>query len=311
MQAIDRALQAARESKRVEFKEKLDVFSAGEWCELIKDIAAMANSGGGIIVVGLKNDGSPSRADVRALLDYDSAKIVDKIASYTGRQFDEFDVVERLKGGCRVAVMTVGEVDIPMVFEKPGTYQIDDKKQATAFPRGSIVFRHGAKSEPARYEDLVAAFERVVNKRRRLWIKGIRQVVESEPGDTVQVVRGPAAGSEPALRGRIALDGDARAVPVRPTEADSTWPHRQKDVLQRVNAALSGEYKLTSHDIFSVKKQFDIDTKHPEFFYRPFIRSSPQYSDAFIDWLVKQFRRDPSFFRKARQFVEANVKSSK
>lgn len=40
--------EAARsESRRVDFKESLDVASPGEWVELIKDVVTMANSGGG------------------------------------------------------------------------------------------------------------------------------------------------------------------------------------------------------------------------------------------------------------------------
>jgi predicted HTH transcriptional regulator len=52
--------EAARESTRVEFKEQLDPADGGDWCEVIKDIVAIANSGGGSIVLGIKNDGTPS-----------------------------------------------------------------------------------------------------------------------------------------------------------------------------------------------------------------------------------------------------------
>jgi hypothetical protein len=232
---------------------------------------------------------------------YDPAKIVDKIASYTGRQFDQFDLTEVFKAGQTIAAVTVGAVDMPMVFQNPGTYQTADGKQKTAFGRGTLFFRHGAKSEPARYEDLVQAVNRVVESRRRLWFKGIRRVIEAEPGDTIQVVKPPATGTEPPLRGRIV--GDKDAVPVRPDEADSVWPHRQIDVVNKVNAALTGQYKITSYDVQAVRKQFAIDTKHPEFMYKPFVRSAPQYSDAFIEWLHEQYRKDPSFFKKAREFM--------
>jgi len=50
---IQKALTAKRESKHVEFKQGFDPGSAREWCELIKDLAAIGNSGGGIIVFGL------------------------------------------------------------------------------------------------------------------------------------------------------------------------------------------------------------------------------------------------------------------
>jgi hypothetical protein len=86
---------------------------------------------------------------------------------------------------------------------------------------------------------------------------------------------------------------------VHPAEADSLWPHRQIDVIKKANLELKDEAKISSHDILCVKKQHGVD-KISEFTYRPFAKSSPQYSDAFIGWLVDQFRRDPLFFEKAR-----------
>lgn len=42
-----KALTAKRESKHIEFKEGFNPSEARDWCEIIKDIVAMANSGGG------------------------------------------------------------------------------------------------------------------------------------------------------------------------------------------------------------------------------------------------------------------------
>lgn len=292
------ALQAKRESKRVEFKESVDVSSAGEMCELLKDVVAMANSGGGVILIGLKNDGTISKWDPAKLLALDPAKLIDKIASYTGREFDEFRIEGVEKTSRTVAAIVVGSADIPMVFESPGAYALADGKQKTAFGRGTLYFRHGAKSEPAKYSDLVQAIDRIVETRRRLWVRGIRQVVEAEPGDTIQVLRSPVTGSEPQLRGRIVADRDA--IPVRPTEADSKWPHRQTDVVRLVNEALNGQAKINSFDVQAIKSHHGVDKDHPEFAYRPFMRGSPQYSQEFVDWMVAQFKRDPNFFAKAR-----------
>jgi hypothetical protein len=46
-------MASKRESKHVDFKEKLDPKSDGERCELQKDLAAVANSGGGTISIAL------------------------------------------------------------------------------------------------------------------------------------------------------------------------------------------------------------------------------------------------------------------
>jgi len=81
---LEKAKLAKRESKYVDFKERFDVNSSKDWCEIIKDIVAMANSRGGCILIGVKNDGTSSEFDVTNILNLDPAQVTDKIAvSYT------------------------------------------------------------------------------------------------------------------------------------------------------------------------------------------------------------------------------------
>ena len=121
---VDKALKAKRESKRIDFKSSFDPESPGEWCELIKDIVAMANSGGGAIVIGLDNRGTPSKTDVKAVLDLDQATFVDKIRKYTGAEFGELEVHEAKKQDDTVAVIEISAVKVPMVFTEVGTYEV-------------------------------------------------------------------------------------------------------------------------------------------------------------------------------------------
>jgi len=46
------------EGPSLDFKAYFDPQSKGDWCELIKDILAMTNSGGGLIIVGVNDDGT-------------------------------------------------------------------------------------------------------------------------------------------------------------------------------------------------------------------------------------------------------------
>lgn len=50
------------ESQKVDFKASFDPQSKQDWCELIKDIIAMTNSGGGCLIIGVNDDGSHSGA---------------------------------------------------------------------------------------------------------------------------------------------------------------------------------------------------------------------------------------------------------
>ena len=56
------------ESASLDFKSSFDPESKQDWCELIKDIVAMSNSGGGSIVVGVDDDGNLSNSDIAPLL---------------------------------------------------------------------------------------------------------------------------------------------------------------------------------------------------------------------------------------------------
>ena len=50
---IEDALSSETEQDWIDFKRQFDITSQADWCEIVKDIVAMANSGGGFIVIGL------------------------------------------------------------------------------------------------------------------------------------------------------------------------------------------------------------------------------------------------------------------
>ncbi|PYS48261.1 MAG: hypothetical protein DMG13_25905 [Acidobacteria bacterium] len=64
------------ESASLDFKSCFDPESKQDWCELIKDLVAMSNSGGGTIIVGVDDDGNLSNADVAPLLAVDPTTAV-------------------------------------------------------------------------------------------------------------------------------------------------------------------------------------------------------------------------------------------
>ena len=142
---------AENESAALDFKASFDPTAPQYWCELIKDIVAMANSGGGLIVIGVNDDGSPANTDLRPVMALDPATIVDKIKRYTDQQFAGFSLLSGSRRGYAVALLSVSSVPVPIVFTAPGTYDIGGGKQKTAFSKGTVYFRHGPKkASPAR-----------------------------------------------------------------------------------------------------------------------------------------------------------------
>ena len=303
---IAKAVSAKRESKYVEFKEQFDVDSAEAWCEIIKDMVAIANSGGGVIVVGLTSGGHPSGATVKDLADIDPAVIVDRASKYTGRQFTGFELVDCTKDGQKLVAITVALAVTPFVFEKPGTYAVSDKKQKTAFSRGTVYFRHGAKSEPATNDDLRQTIERRLAEIRRDWLEGVRKVVRAPEGSAVQVLPREVVQSTSATAMPVTIVDDPAAPAYRLVDPDKTHPYRQTELVTEVNRRLPRGQTINSYDILAVRRTHGIDDNE-RYCHCPKY-ASPQYSDGFVDWMVENYHADGSFFSKARAEYYANYR---
>lgn len=168
------AASSKDESDALDFKRGFDPKKTSDWCELIKDMVAMTNSGGGQIVIGIDDDGARSGEDVSDFLKVDPADFTNKIHKYTAQQFSDFRVDKIDVGGGSIAVMSIGGVRFPIVFSAPGEYEITMGKSKSAFAKGTIYFRHGAKSEPGTSEDLRNALERELARVKDFWLAGIK-----------------------------------------------------------------------------------------------------------------------------------------
>ncbi len=293
---LEKARHAKRESKYVDFKGRFGVDSSGDWIELVKDIVAMANSGGGVVLIGVKNNGLPSGFDVTPVLNIDPAHFTDKIASFTGEQFSDFEIERMTRNGQEVAVLRIHGIAIPMVFLREGTYQITEWEQKRAFNKGTVYFRHGAKSEPGDSSDLRKVVEKELERIRKSWIGNIRKVIQAPAGYDARLDSEEAI--ESAVPGQVRVTYDPKSPQLRGINRDVTHPYRLKEVVQIVNKRLGETRKIVPYDVICVRKVHGIDAKRRYLYKRKF--GSPQYSDAFVDWLVKQHEGDPSFFEKAR-----------
>ncbi len=296
---IDKGLKAKRESKNVDFKRSFDSDSAGEWCELIKDIVAIANTGGGVILLGVENDGNPSGENVQAVLDLDHATVVDKIRKYTGNEFSEIEIHEAKKQEYTVAIIEVAGVKVPLVFQNVGTYEVSPGKQKTAFSRGTVYFRHGAKSEPGTTEDIRKVIDRQLESIRSEWLDGVRKVVNAPEGSTVSVFSGEVKESRSPDATPIRLVDDPNAPGYRLIDHDTTYPHRQTELIEVVNRMLPENIEINTYDILAVRRTHKIDDD-ARYCHTPKF-GSPQYSDAFAQWIVEQYKQNNNFFQEARE----------
>jgi EC042_2821-lke REase len=104
---------------------------------------------------------------------------------------------------------------------------------------------------------------------------------------------------------------DASAVSFVPSNAEEIWPHRQKDLIRAVNQQIGRGRRVNSHDIYCIRVVFDILKARPDFAYKSHTLASPQYSDTFIDWIVSEYRKDGTFFQRARVECRKKLESRK
>lgn len=284
----------AGEAASLDFKSSFDPDSKQDWCELIKDMIAMTNSGGGSIVVGLNDDGSPANSNIHSLLAVDPADVTNKIHSYTDQHFAAFEIVEGLCCDTSVAVVKVEASRIPIVFTAHGGYAVPGGQKA-AFVKGSVYFRHGAKSEPGTTDDLRLALERELERVKGFWLEGIQKVTAAPAGSTVQIIQQPLTltnsveaapirltsdksaqglSLDVALRDTpeataIRLTNDENAPTLSVVQADKLYPHRQKELVQRLSARL--EKAISGHDLQCVRRVHNVD-QNPMFPIRHNIR---------------------------------------
>jgi hypothetical protein len=296
---MEKIEETARESAKVDFKENIDFNLPKDRCEIIKDIVAMANSGGGYLLIGVKDDGTSSQIDVTSILNLDQAKIIDQIRSYTQQQFSEFKIYEAQRNGEKIAIVSIEGSSIPIVFTSPGTYDIGGGKQKTAFAVGTVYFRHGAKSEPGNSNDLRDSIERELLRIRQIWLSDIRRVVEAPVGSQVQIIAPSVTSSQQTSATPIRFTEDPNAPAYHNVDPNTTHPYRQKEMLVMLNNNMGHGRRLVNYDIQCIRQLYEIEKK-PQYYYKPKY-GTPQYSDYFVQWLLEMYRKNPNFFEEIRE----------
>lgn len=306
---LSAALAATCESEKLDFKRAFDPDSTAEWLELIKDIAVLANSGGGIVIIGADDDGNPVQGDLTSIIAVDPADVTNKIYKYTDRHFHNFEFRRCQKDGSDICMLLVGPIEVPLVFTRPGTYTAEPGKQKTAFSVGTVYFRHGAKSEPGNSDDLRAFIDRRLESIKRSWLDGIAKVVEAPPGTRIVVLPADIDESSDADATPIRVVDDPMAPAYRALPVDQTHPHRQKEVVQQVNGRLSERATVNSHHIFCIRRVYNIDQEIRVCYTQR--HAAPKFSDAFVDWIVTQFEKNDDIFEDAkRRFAQMRHKAT-
>jgi hypothetical protein len=185
-------------------ERSFDQSSQRDWCELIRDIAAIANTGGGnIFLRGSAETGAITRGDV-----------LRRLGAFSDATFDDIELRAANVPDAAGLVISIGRALFPIVFTKRGSYTDPNhsNSEIEVFAAGSIYFWHKDKSEPGGTGDLRDFFEHLVRRVRRRWLRGIRRVLTT-PIDAV--VQTTAA----RIRAKRFKDETSNLQPVRITTA--------------------------------------------------------------------------------------------
>lgn len=282
----------------MDFKSAFNPADSGDRLEIIKDIVAFANSGGGTILIGANDDGSPSGTDVSGALSIDPADLTNHIHKYTGIHFHAFEIAECQKTDQEVCAISIRGCRVPIVFTRVGTYEVTAGKQKTAFSVGTVYFRHGAKSEPGTSDDLRTVLERELEEIKHSWLDGIAKVVEAPAGSRFAILPPETQPAGPSGVLPLRLTDDPNAPAYYAVRIDTTHPFRQKEVVREVNARLAGRKSINAHNILCIRRVVSIQ-KDISFCYTQNY-ASPRYSQAFVDWIVRKYDEDADFFDKTK-----------
>jgi hypothetical protein len=242
---IPKAAAATRSSKYVAFR------NGDEPDELLRDVVALANAGGGAIIT----QDAPDLAWIQDELDFADLELA---------------TVDR---GSVLVVGPAGEA--PLTVE------------------GGPYFRHGAKSVPATRDDLRRFMDRRVTQVKRKLLGDIKRVITAPEGsEVVAIERSEDDAGERVIR----ITTDEHAPVYRAVDFDVTHPYRQKELIAEVNRRLPDHRAINAYEFQAIKRTKDID---PDFVHRPRFGTN-QYSEAFVEWLVEQIRRDGEFVASAR-----------
>ena len=293
------AERADCESSTIDFKSLFDPNYKGDWPELIKDIVAVANSGGGAILFGLEDDGTPTNLDCTEILRCDPADITNKIYSYTRRHFADFRLSLVTRGSLQFGCLLIQSSRMPLVFESAGTYLSRQGKEKRAFAEGTVYFRHGAKSEPATSDDLASFLERQIAIVREGWLGRLRQVVEAPEGSAISIVPSEGVRLDEESGVTIRLTNDPSAPEYKLADPNLTHPYRQKEVLEKLKEAREElKSSVTSHHLQCIRRVHKVDANAVFCYHANY--TSPTYSQMFVDWILERYDEDFDFFANCK-----------
>ena len=206
------------ELSAVDFKEGFDA-STRAWGDLLKDILAMANSGGGIIIFGVTDDGHHSGLNSPILSILDPARVSDKVRRYSPAARIETSIHELRYRRKLFGFLRIRQSETFVVFDSNYSYKPDGSKtQRQIFGPGIVYVRRPGGNTEATQVQLYDMIERISQRRVQQFLARIDTVARL-PSDMQLIARNPSSPESGFL-----LQGDGTGFPVRITDQPDALP---------------------------------------------------------------------------------------
>lgn len=264
-----------REDRTNDLKLTIDPKDRRAELELIKDVVALANSGGGTLEIG-SSETNISGVDETLVRELDSARIMSKVDRYIDPQKISIGhSVTQLQTGKYVVRLTVqSRGKYPYVFAKDGQYTKDGRTH-NVFRAGDIYVRRGAQNVRASYYDIAEIINEAEERGRQSFVEQLHEVAKT-------VVRLPE-GSMPVVLA-TSPTGDMTGAPTAMVDL-VLYRRRTGDS----SAVLSPQELLT---VFVLRDQLDVTPERREVL----IRSALRRNATLYFWLLGV--KDPNFVEK-------------
>lgn len=185
--------------------------SDASWPYLVKDTVAMANSGGGVLVLGVDDNGARHGLGQSLLRDLDPVKVNAKLeAKAPGGRLDtgyyEVSFYRR-----RYGFLAVQSNDALIVFDREwGFNPAGEKRQRTVIYPGVIYVRGVAETRPARQADLARIVQRLTEAGSQKFLARIEKLA-AVPLSAELIAYDPASGGQGV---RLVARGEGQPVTI-------------------------------------------------------------------------------------------------
>lgn len=186
------------EHAEVEFKAQLDLTKTADKVKLVSEVVAMANTNGGLIRIGVTDDGTERGLSPDLARLFEPARVADLVGSFTSPDHIEITVTTTsVPSGQIVDLVIERFADPPVVMCKDGTFS-NGKKSGTEFRAGDVLVRKGTRALRAGRGDYQLWTRRACDDARRTLLDRVAFVAQLPEGAELRAAVGGADMTEPA-----------------------------------------------------------------------------------------------------------------